>query len=509
LKTLSIFFFLLLLSCPLQAQIYPVEGSTLNYRLIGFSFPAIKNAGNYEIEIAEGNCNTTESFERNRIAEISCPDRKIVAEVPAFGRQYSWRINYQLTGAGAKSGKIFHFSTGAIPETDTNNVRLRIIRSAVKYKDAYVFVDGNKVLYDMSGRPVWYLPALKDNQVTNEAPRDLKLTEQHTFTVLLGEKACEINYNGDILWKAPDNGLVSGDSTEHYHHEFTRLSNGHYMVLGDETPLSRRKLEQQNSAANAAGQDTFFNNLTFGTVIEYDEKGHVVWSWKSSKYFLGSDIRYFNMPSTMQVLDVHENAFYFDEKNKYLYVSFRHLSRLLKVKYPGGEVVRVYGETFKPGVPQTGNGIFCGQHSCRRSPGGYLYLFNNGCDPAQAPKITLMQEPADDKGSLKVMWEYETNLEGMAENHHRVTWLPIWGNVFELPDSSMFVCTGSDHSKIFIVNRNKEELWTAAPEKWIPASHVWERISQYRASIIADRKDLETLIWNSEENGKTNHTESF
>ncbi len=31
-----------------------------------------------------------------------------------------------------------------------------------------------------------------------------------------------------------ESGAVSGDTEEHFHHEFTRLHNGHYMVLGNE-----------------------------------------------------------------------------------------------------------------------------------------------------------------------------------------------------------------------------------------------------------------------------------
>ncbi len=39
------------------------------------------------------------------------------------------------------------------------------------------------------------------------------------------------------------------------------------------------------------------------------------------------------------------------------------------------------------------------------------------------------------------------------------------GNVIELPDGSLFSCMGGSYSKVFIVNMNKEILWSALPEK--------------------------------------------
>ena len=68
----------------------------------------------------------------------------------------------------------------------------------------------------------------------------------------------------------------------------------------------------------------------------------------------------------------------------------------------------------------------------------------------------------------------------------------------ELPDNSMFVCMGSQFSKVFIVNMDKKILWSAASEKWNAGNNKWECIPQYRASMITTRKEMEQLIWNAE-----------
>ena len=41
--------------------------------------------------------------------------------------------------------------------------------------------------------------------------------------------------------------------------------------------------------------------------------------------------------------DVHENAFFFDEKNKVIYISFKYISTIIKLKYPEGIVLNTYG----------------------------------------------------------------------------------------------------------------------------------------------------------------------
>ena len=91
--------FLLFIAHLLYAQIMPAEGSKLNYRLIGFKFPPEPHAGNYKIEIATSNCNTEDSFKKHIIETFAVKKNKIIAEVPSFGAQYTWRYNYSVKGA--------------------------------------------------------------------------------------------------------------------------------------------------------------------------------------------------------------------------------------------------------------------------------------------------------------------------------------------------------------------------------------------------------------------------
>ncbi len=108
------------------------------------------------------------------------------------------------------------------------------------------------------------------------------------------------------------------------------------------------------------------------------------------------------------------NAFYFDEKNNAIYASYRNMDRIIKIDYPSGKVVRSYGEVYKKGAPIKGNGMFCNQHSIRRSKDGYLYFFNNNyCyGLSKMPALMLMREPEKDTNVLEPVWEYGCTADG-------------------------------------------------------------------------------------------------
>ena len=511
-KFLAIALYCLIASIQLKSQILPKENSVLNYRLVGFSVPPVQNASKYRVEIAKGNYNSTDSFKKNIVYSGNSKTNKIIAEIPSFGAQYTWRILIESNNISSSgNGELHHFSTSSIPETDTNVMRLRIIHKAEKYKDAYVFLDGNRSLYDVNGKQVWYLPDVDGFKTERSDLRDMKLSGRGTITFLYEERgAYEVDLNGKIIWKAPNDGKVSGQGNEFYHHEFTRLANGHYMILGCEYELWNQHLPSADSSFVIFHDDKKrdssrrkYISIPFGTVIEYDEKGNVVWSWRSAQYFKNSDIYYHTSPHGGRPdIAPHENSLYFDEKDNVLYIGFRNISRILKVKYPEGNVLNAYGEEYKPGVDEKGNGLYCRQHSVRRSEKGYLYLYNNNsCRSGDGlPKIMKMGEPAPGDNELKKIWEYECTVEGELPDQHVAHQFPVGGNVVELPDQSIFANMSTTYSKVFILDRDKKIRWSAIPEKWNAQEQRWDMVYQYRANIITNRKDLEDMIWSAETN---------
>ena len=502
-QLVSLVIVLLIFTCVTSsAQVSPKEGSKLHYRIIGFSVPRAENAASYEIEISGCNCYSEDSFNKSILVSAGGKENKIIAEVPSFGSQYTWRVKYVAKNGAKTKSRLYHFSTTSIPNVDTSNTRLRITKAANKYRDAYVFLDHARTLYDMNGHPVWYLPhlqAFKDENLNDV--RDLKLSPYGTITFLIDQRVYEISYNGDILWKGPNNGMVSGKRTEHYHHEFTRLNNGHYMVLGTERVQWKVSATKDSSLLHNekvtwdSARKELRQEIEFGTVIEYDAMGRVVWSWKSSEYFMKSDLSNRRTADGLFDIDTHENSFFFDEKTKVIYVSFKNISRILKIRFPSGKVLATYGEIYVPGKPFKGNMLFCYQHSCRESQSGDLYLFNNNsCDSGGVPTVLMIHESKTGQEKPEKIWEYICRVEDMPAKKETAA-TSAGGNVWELPHQSIFVSMCSVYSAVFIIDRDKNILWSAIPEKWNKTQNHWQGTDQYRASIINNRRQFERLIW--------------
>ena len=483
------------------AQILPLEGEKLHYRLIGFSDPAVPKVKKYLLDIALCSCNTEDSFNKNIVISQSGSNDSMIAEVPYFGSKYTWRITAVHSSSAKPKGELHHFATNYIPDIDSSNTRLRIEKNSSRYKEALFFLDGNRALYNSKGYPIWYLPTI--DHLNNEAlrdVRDMKITSRGTITFLLNNIPYEINYHGDILWNAPNNGLVSGDSTEHYHHEFTRLNNGHYMVLGSEyvlwklPSLAKPSLLLDGKTIHDSVSNTYYQKVEFGTIIEYNEKGDVIWSWKSSRYFRQSDLQN-SINALNKFKDVHENSFYYNEKDQTIVISFRNISRILEIRYPGGEVIHTYGKEFGPGVTDLNNDLFCNQHSCKVSTDGNLYFFNNNCCHKQAsPTIIMMQQPVTGKNELQKIWEYSCPVNDASARSH--TQFTSGGNVTELSGHDMFVSYANDlSSNMFIISADKQVIWSGFPEKWNLIENKWDPVYQYRTSMIISRNEIEQMVW--------------
>ena len=515
LKIFGLFLFAPLWAC---AQIAPKENSQLNYRIIGFTVPKKAETTQYKVEIASGNYNDENTFQRNIISTLTATKNKLVGEVPSFGKQYTWRVTFLIEGSTATKSELHHFGTMTVPEVNPDSVRMRLVSNEGNYKDNYVFVDGNKVLYDMNGAPVWFFPPIDGVNPASMHLRDLRLSPFGTITTIVDERIYEINYNGDILWKGPGNGKVRTDTSNiesAYHHEFTRLPSGHYMTMGFEqvawplpTQIDSATVAMSHGKITKDNNNICYQKMLFGTLDEFDSKGNLVWKWSASDYLKGSDVsKRMIRNKFFDLNDTHANAFYFDEKTKSIFISFRDLNRVIQIQYPSGKVLETYGKLYTPGGDsRLKNGLFCGQHSCRLSKEGYLYLFNNNiCHMRALPAILMLKPLATGSDSMEKVWEFECPMEELAPNETTAGYFSFGGSVSELPDRSLFVCMGGLYGKLFIVNRDKKILWSAEPEKWDNVAGKWtkdgvmidqiKKEGSYRASIIS-RDELESLIWN-------------
>lgn len=495
------------------AQIFPKENDTLNYIVIGFQFPEVKKEKNYTIEIASGHFKDEASFKKNIIKTEVWTKNRGILHVPSFSKQYTWRVIPYSRVLSTARIHLNHFSTGYIYNPDTAVIRFNITHKADKFKDAYLMLDGNRTMYDMEGHLIWYLPDLGGIIKTKSQVRDIKISPRGTISFLVDGRAFETDYNGRILWEGPNGRKKTGDTLEGYHHELTILRNGHIMALGSD-PFNKNVTKLQDSNKTKSIIDSSdrrprrFKQPDMGILVEYDETGKLIWEWKAAKYFKNINLDFYNKFNGLPEFDLHENSFYFDEKNKAIYVSFRNISQILKISYPSGEVIAAYGR-LEYATDSMEKHLFCGQHSCHLSENGYLYLYDNGCGIGHVPKVVVIKLPSSAMGPLEKIWEYPLPVEpAKADERPSITSVELnkrflftaGGNVTELPDQSFFISANVPFNKVLIVSKEQQILWSADMEKWHPDKKSWEPYSQYRISIIPDREHLENLIWKSIEN---------
>lgn len=462
------------------AQVMPKEGDSLHYRLIGFSIPEQPKATGYKLEVFAFNTDKAKSIAGKPILIQQEKTNKIIATVPAFGKQYLWRVQY-LNGKNAiGKSEIYSFVVRENPYSNKEVARVDVINPAAKYKDMLVFFDNNRSLYNMQGEPVWFLPQIPGvNDTGINVVRDIKLTKDNTITFLTNKNVHEMDYYGHVLWSGPNDGKVSGKTAEQYHHEVTKLSNGHYMTIGDKFIPSN----DVGKTDTATLLPTNKGPLTpCGTLIEYNAKNEIVWTWNSCNYIKLGDLM------------THFNAFYLDEKNKVFYTSYRNIGRIMKAEYPSGKMLAQYGfDMNNDGSVLTGN-IFS-QHNCNLNSDGNLILFNNNFkmhlstaerEKDCIPAVVVFKEPAAEDRTLQRIWEFKTDIDTFTK--------PMssgGGSVRELDKGDYLVCTGLP-SRNFIVSKDKQILWNVVT--WQKEKGEWKPASGYRISPIR-KEELPKILF--------------
>jgi hypothetical protein len=494
---------LLLVGCnyvspDVQGQIHPTDGDTVNYRMVGFKVPEKKNTTEYLLEIYETYVRDDSSVYTNFLFEEKSTDNKIMATVPWFGKSYKWRVKYLQKGKVMDSTGFSIFSVGSIAYTDTNKYRMRILTNELGDRDYFMFVDGTRTLYDMNGNAIWYLPNIPGVVDDNTIIRDLEMTPFNTITFIAGSNACEIDYDANVLWRAPNDGKVSLDTTEHYHHELTRLNKGTYMVLSSkpiEREVSAQIVAQNPHMEFLQKEAKTYKKILAPTLIEYDKNGNVVWSWLSTDAFNEADLFKPGIFGAGAKANTHMNAFYFNENKQTIYTSHRNINRIVKMTYPSASILAQYGEMYNTDIDISGDGMFYGQHNCRISKNGQLYLFNNNSvhtsnnDSAfKISSVIFFNEPSSNSDTLSIDWEFFCDIDTLTEPN-----TVAGGGVSELKTGNVLVCMA--RCRNFIVSKSKQVIWDSIIEQ-IQENSTRKIVGQgYRSSMIESSMQMCELIY--------------
>lgn len=495
----SVVFFIFSFPVLSQAKVSPANGSTLNYRIIAFKFPVRKEATEYVVEIAEGKIISEKYFDKKVMKKADTKSNSVIVEVPSFGTSYTWRIVYRANNSVISTTGLFHFSTGQLP-VDSNFIkRIRVERKAQKHADGYFFVDGFNLMFDMDGKPVWYFPYAD----TLGMELDIKATDFGSISFLSKTIGYEVNYDGRVLWKATNKGHVDGQFYGKYaiHHELTKRSNGNFFGL-------TAQMETPGNAPLKEGErKRFFPMLRTSKLAEFGKDGSIIWTWDCNNYVQQSDLNELQQQGQQAQLDLHENAFTFDEKNSVFYVGMSAINRIVKIQYPSGKVLNEYGNKVSVSKSENAtigyvkqynrgelfnNGIFSHQHALKSIDEKYIYIYNNNLHSETAsekvyPEILKMKFDGDD---LEEVWRFECRQFDVGDQSINGG----GGNLQILSDGSLFVSMCNPYSQLFIVDSNKSILWRAIAETYNQADKTWKTYNMYRASFVT-RQQLEKMIW--------------
>lgn len=479
----------------IKAQQLPGEDDTVNYRLAGFYDNKTAGTHSYLLKVAIGRQTNKDDFEKNIIIRQYDTSNKIISILPAFGKEYTWSMS--TTGRKKKvitEGRLHHFTTGMIGYVDTAKHRMEIIDKAKHHKDLLVFFSDSKTLYNMQGEALWYLPPIKDiaDEFTNV--RDIKVTSDATITFLSG-KLCEVDYNGNVIWRKAMNKKVGVDDFVYYHHEFTKRPNERYMAAIHNTSRVRVNKEdidttgRKRSMAQAYKtiEGITYREFPTGGLQEFDSAGTVVWSWILPQTLLYDTGFITKTPSTIEETSPHLNSFFFDEPNNNIYIGYRNNSSIVKIKYPSGEVLNVY----KGEDPASAD--FSAQHHVTLDRNGNILLFSNnflvGKDSStngRVSHIVSLKEPATGN-KLKKIWDYPCDIDTLAP-----AFTGTGGSASQLSDGCILSTMGTA-GRTFIVNKDKEIIWNVLTKGKIDPD--WHNFGQYRVFPVEDRDLLFKIIF--------------
>lgn len=506
-RSIGVILLFVFLYLPSTGQIIPKDFATLNYRIVGFSVPPNTLANTYTFQIARGDVANDDAFLKAVFVKRKTNKPQNIEELPSWGKQYTWRVVYN-DKAGKEIGNsgLHHFSTGSLPYTDTTQNGLLILKQATDHNDLLILIDRNLVMYNMKGNPVWYMPDIPEIKKRDFNIRDFKATADGTFTFLNQDEALEINYDGKIVWKAPNDGKVSGMKTEGYHHEFTKLSNGHYLVAGAE--LVKKRIPGAVSDYFADGDISvskgtdgyYYKEFTCGTLIEYDAKGSVVWSWRTAEHFDDKD--YFwpkaNLSKPFEG-NPYLNGFDFDEAHQVIYVSYKNSNRIIKIAYPTGEVLNNYG-------PTNGHYYFYGQHSCRVNPRtNELYVYNNNhndylqlstsqidAEGYLTSHVVKYKQPPGNNNELIKNWDVGLRLL----QDKKAFQLSVRGGSISILDDDCVLVNAGTLNLLLLIDKQKQKIWEAVPYTFENGQKT--PLVPYRCSYIY-KKDIEKFLFSKKE----------
>ncbi len=447
------------------ASIVPANGAMLNFTQVMFECDQVLNATNYRITIQpDGTSN-------NNIVVNTTSLATLVQEGLQFGHSYQWHYEAYNRTKLLFTSKSFSFTIARSYLIDSALYRYRVsINEQALRQNNILFIENLGVAINRQGIPVWFLPYEKTDTKTEPTYRNIVLNKNGNITYLWNDQCFEKTIYGNTVWKGPNDGQASGDTSDFYHHDFARLDDGTYVVVGW---MYINEPNPFNPSINC--------RVCYNTLLQYDAAGKLIWHWTEKGHFSKQTIFDHTTPSSIANDGTHLNSFFYDKKDDAFLVSLRNISRIVKIDKKTGNIIYQFGQHLinDTTVLNKTDAVFSRQHSASLLPDNNILFYNNNADATNKgavsyPHIVMLTQPLNG-AEAKTVWDYECVTPQYPKGLRARE-----GYATLLPNNNILVCMGGEN-RIFEITRSKKIVWECFYEKYTASSDDWEPYPNYRS----------------------------
>jgi len=453
---------ILLINKAKAQELIPLDGASINYTEIMFEYPEYIGADKYHLYIKRCvNNDCVDLFDSLHLTQAV-----MINGIFEFGSDYRWSYKAIIKDSVVYSSDWYTFKILKSDLVNHDFQKIEIHKNGKsRIKDGLIFLDGFKTAIRYDGTPVWFLPGV----ASAIGLRDMEITPAGTVTYLMSHDAIEVNINGEELWRAPEIEGTTVFNREIYHHEFSRLRNGHYIVAG-KILVSQEEDEGVVVSRPHVPEMDFLSDI----IAEFNSSGELIWSYK----VLPEIKKRFGIFPTAEAKNArllgHMNGITVDKDDSIIYASFKNFNAVFKIKKSSHEILQILGNQKIRFTDSTQKSdLFAQQHCPIILKNGNLLLFDNG-NKKEGSGIVEIKTGKSKK--TKKVWDYRIKKLGVEMNY-----APNMGSVQVLPDEDILSSMGCINT-VFEINRAGDPIWHANTffnSGW-PNKTAWEPQSSYR-----------------------------
>lgn len=437
-----------------QKTVHPENGARLTQVHIMFECYDIYGADSYEISIYNISRRDSSIFSKKVYAATSPNIAKLVTTGIQFGKDYSWQFRAFKKGRLQFTSDSFYFQVLQSDQVMKNSFRTEV-NSRDDPGNEIIFLDRNALAMDKKGNPVWFLPVNTDS-LEKMIIRDLTLTPFGTLTYLDVNGAYEKDLQGNIVWQAPNDGRVSGNLKEEYHHDLNKNNDGSYTVCGSFYKAVSKKSDQSSSSAPR-----------YNTLIHYNADGSIRWSWNEQKS-LETDTMFRHAATGNS--GGHLNGFAFTKDQRKIFMSFKNMSDIFLYDIAAGKFIYH--------LKEDSSLKFLQQHGPFLNSRNELLVYNNNINDEDEsiishPSVLIFRYDTLTK-KCRPVWEYDIHAAKFPGGIRGKE-----GYASEMANGNILVCTGGANYAAEIT-RKKEKVWESYFYYRQKNDTSWKPFSNYR-----------------------------